>query len=149
MLRAIKTIFLITLPFFLFPQTKEELKKQKEKIQKEISYTKELLEKTTKNKKKSINYIKVLSTQIKNQTEFISAISLEMKLFNTAIRNKEKEITNTEKIIEEEEENLKLLRKEYEKMIYYSYIKKGDRNNLVFVFSSKNFNQAYKRILYL
>ena len=34
-------------------------------------------------------------------------------------------------------------------MIYAAFKKKGNRNNLMFVFSADDFNQAYKRMLYL
>ena len=34
-------------------------------------------------------------------------------------------------------------------MIYAAFIKKGNRNDLIFIISAKDFNQAYKRITYL
>ena len=34
-------------------------------------------------------------------------------------------------------------------MIYAAFIKKGNRNDLMFIISAKDFNQAYKRVTYL
>ena len=34
-------------------------------------------------------------------------------------------------------------------MIYNLYVKKSNRNDLVFIVSAKSFNQAYKRLAYL
>jgi hypothetical protein len=45
--------------------------------------------------------------------------------------------------------NLKNLKDEYAKMIYAAFKKRGNRSNLIFIISSKDFNQAYKRISYL
>jgi hypothetical protein len=57
----------LLLSFSVFSQTKEELKKQKLSIEKEINYTADLLNKTKANKDKSLSYLKVLYKQIQNQ----------------------------------------------------------------------------------
>ena len=61
----------------------------------------------------------------------------------------ESSIIKIEKDIISEEESLKKLRNEYAKMIYAAFKQKGSRNDSMFVVSSKDFNQAYKRMLYL
>ena len=43
---------------------------------------------------------------------------------------------------------LEKLEKQYAKMIYYAHKNKHSFDNWVFIFSSKSFNQAYKRLKY-
>ncbi len=134
---------------FAFPQTKEDLKKQKSALEKEINYTTELLNKTKSTKTKSLNYLKVLETQIKSKEQLLITLNIEISLLNKQISKTERAILNTQKLILQEEQNLAALKNEYAKMIYAAYKEKGSRNNLIFIVSSEDFNQGYKRILYL
>ena len=104
---------------------------------------------TKSNKTKSLNYLKVLETQIKSKEQLLITLNIEISLVNKQISKTERAILNTEKSILEEEQNLADLKEEYAKMIYAAYKQKGSRNNLMFIVSSEDFNQAYKRILYL
>ena len=141
--------FLCLLSFSAFSQTKEELKKQKSSIEKEINYTAELLNKTKTNKTKSLSYLKALDKQINNKEHLLQMLNIEISLLNKQIRKTEQLIIKTEESIVAEQENLELLKKEYAKMILACFKKKGNRNNLIFIVSAEDFNQAYKRIIYL
>ena len=152
MLRLNKyTLFFIgvLLSFSAFSQTKEELKKQKSSIEKEISYTTDLLNKTKANKTKSLSYLKVLDKQINNKERLLQTLNIEISLLNKQIRKTEKSIINTGQSIVAEQDNLELLKSEYAKMIFACFKKKGNRNDLIFIISAEDFNQAYKRIIYL
>ena len=133
----------------IMAQTKEDLKKQKLKIEKEINYTTDLLNKTKSNKTKSLSYLKVLEVQLRNKEGFLIALNIELSLLNKKIKKNKEAIIKVEEEIKEEEEILRKLKDEYAKMIYAAFKKKGNRNNLMFVFSADDFNQAYKRMLYL
>jgi len=137
------------LSFSSFSQTKDELKKQKTELEKEISYTTELLSKTKKNKTKSLNYLKVLESQIKSKEQLLITLHVEITLINKQIKKTERSIIDTEESILKKAENLQNLKDEYAKMIYAAYKQKGSRNDLMFIISSDDFNQAYKRIIYL
>jgi len=137
------------LSFSVFSQTKEELKKQKSSIEKEINYTTELLNKTKANKDKSLSYLKVLDKQIQNQERLLQTLNIEISLLNKQAQKTEQSIIKTEQSIKTEQENLELLKSEYAKMIYACFKKKGNRNDLMFIISAEDFNQAYKRIVYL
>jgi len=137
------------LSFSVFSQTKEELKKQKSSIEKEINYTTELLNKTKANKDKSLSYLKVLDKQIQNQERLLQTLNIEISLLNKQAQKTEQSIIKTEQAIKTEQENLELLKSEYAKMIYACFKKKGNRNDLMFIISAEDFNQAYKRIVYL
>ncbi len=137
------------LSFSSFSQTKDELKKQKTELEKEISYTTELLNKTKKNKTKSLNYLKVLESQIKSKEQLLITLHIEITLINKQIKKTERSIIDTEESILKKAENLQNLKDEYAKMIYAAFKQKGRRNDLMFIISSDDFNQAYKRIIYL
>lgn len=137
------------LSFSSFSQTKDELKKQKTELEKEISYTTELLSKTKMNKTKSLNYLKVLESQIKSKEQLLITLHIEITLINKQIKKTERSIIDTEESILNKAENLQNLKDEYAKMIYAAFKQKGSRNDLIFIISSDDFNQAYKRIIYL
>ena len=137
------------LSFASFSQTKDELKNQKTELEKEISYTTELLSKTKKNKTKSLNYLKVLESQIKSKEQLLITLHIEITLINKQIKKTERSIIDTEESILKKAENLQNLKDEYAKMIYAAFKQKGSRNDLMFIISSDDFNQAYKRIIYL
>jgi len=152
MLRQNKYIFLffgILLSFSAFSQTKEQLKKQKSSIEKEISFTTNLLNKTKANKTKSLSYLKVLNKQINNKERLLQTLNIEISLLNKQIQKTEQSIIKTGQSIIAEHENLELLKSEYAKMIFACFKKKGTRNDLIFIISAEDFNQAYKRIIYL
>jgi septal ring factor EnvC (AmiA/AmiB activator) len=58
-------------------------------------------------------------------------------------------ITLNERTIANQRKELETLKSEYAKMIQKSYASKSLQNRLMFLFSSENFLQAYKRIQYL
>ena len=68
---------------------------------------------------------------------------IEKQIGKTKIKIAENQITITAR-----EEELKKLEQEYAKMVYYAYKNKHSYDNWVFIFSSKSFNQAYKRLKY-
>ena len=133
----------------IYSQSTEELKKKKQVIEKEISYTNQLLEKVKKDKNKSVNYLKVLKKQIRNQKNLLVTLDNEFKLIDMQMIKIKEKIFKTKTDIENEEKRLEKLKDEYAKMIYNLYVKKAGRNDLVFVVSAKSFNQAYKRLAYL
>jgi len=152
MLRQNRYIFLffgILLSFSVFSQTKNELKKQKSTIEKEIKYTTNLLNKTKENKRKSLSYLRVLDKQINNKESLLKTLNIQISLLIKQIRKTERSIVETQQSILNEQKELVLLKSEYAKMIYACFKEKGNRNNLIFIISAKDFNQAYKRIMYL
>ena len=144
-------IFLFSTFLYLtaFPQSKEDLKKQKLELEKEINYTTELLNKTKSNKNKSLDYLKVLESQIKSKEQLLITLNIEISLLSKQIKKTERLVLKNKESIVNEEKSLENLKDEYAKMIYAAYKQKDSRNNLIFIISSSDFNQAYKRVIYL
>ena len=142
-------ILLITLicfqfssPNLVFAQNKEQLQSKKSKIEADIKYTNELLEETKKNKETTLNQLLTLKKKIALRQNLISTVNKEIKILD-------KQIDENSSIIASLERDLKEIKSEYARMIYYAYKNRNSYNRLMFIFSSKDFNQAYKRLNYL
>lgn len=133
---------MLSLTTVLLAQTKEELQAKKQKLLKEINYTSELIEKTKKSRSSSMDELVKLNKKIEARAEVISTIQEEIKLLD-------KKIEKNKNIIASLESDLQELREEYAKMLFYTYKNRSSYNRLLFLFSSEDFNQAYKRLKYL
>ena len=132
-----------------FSQSKSELKKAKKKIEQEIKITSELLEKTKKNKLKSLNYLNILTAQIQTEEKLINTLELEIKINKRKSKNISKKINRSNNIILEKKKELDHLKKNYSKIIYSYNKNKGLSDQLMFIVSANDFNQAYRRFLYV
>jgi septal ring factor EnvC (AmiA/AmiB activator) len=127
---------------FAQKQTKKDLENKKKQIQKEIDYTNQLLAETKKNKKRSLTELVALNKKISQREELIANINSQIYLLD-------KEIKDNNESIKGLQNDLAKLKAEYAKMIYYAYKNRDGYNRLVFVFASKDFEQAYMRLKYL
>ena len=122
-------------------QSRKSLERKKKKLQEEIRYTNKLLKQTEKTKTTSLNQLRQLNRKISSRENLISTIEEEISLLNDSISGQTKNIDSLEN-------NLTLLKGEYAKMIQNAYKNRSSYNKLMFLFSSENFNQAYKRLKY-
>lgn len=139
------SLLLLLFAFCLSPmvaQTKHELQNKKRKLLEEIEYTNKLLDKTKKSQTHSIDELVKLNKKIEARAEIIRTISEEINLLDKKIEKNKKVIANLES-------DLKELKEEYSEMLYYTYKNRNSYNRLMFLFSSSDFNQAYKRLKYL
>ena len=133
--------------FFMFTETsyaqktKKELENKKKQLQKEIEYTNQLLDETKKNKKLSLNQLVTLNKKISVREELIATINNEMWTLN-------RQITENNESIKGLQSDLSRLKVEYAKMIYYAYKNQNAYSRLMFVFASKDFEQAFLRLKY-
>lgn len=127
---------------FAQKQTKKDLENKKKQIQKEIDYTNQLLAETKKNKKRSLTELVALNKKISQREELIANINSQISLLD-------KEIKENNESIKGLQSDLAKLKAEYAKMIYYAYKNQDGYNRLVFIFASKDFEQAYMRLKYL
>lgn len=123
-------------------QDRKELENKKKNLQKDIEYTNQLLIETKNNKKLSLNQLVTLNKKINVREELIATISNEIAILN-------KQISQTNSSIDELRKQLQKLKDEYAKMIYYAYRNRDAYSRLMFVFASKNFDQAFMRLKYM
>lgn len=125
-----------------FAQTREELEKKRQQQEEEIAFTKELIQETTEKQKQTVNHLQVLNRQIEVREELINTIQQE-------IQSLQKDININQDIINSLKGDLKTLKEEYANMVTFTYKTRSKYDKLVFIFSSENFNQAFKRLRFL
>ena len=130
------------LPLCSLAQTKADLEKKKKKTINEINYTNKLLEETRKNQKESENNLALLGSQISSRKELISDINNEIKFVSDRIKE-------TEAIITMMTEDLETLKQSYSRMLQIAWKNQNKNNEIMFLLSSKDFNQSYLRLKYM
>ena len=130
-------------------QSKEVLQSKKAQIQKEIQLTNKLIKKAKKEKNQSINILSTLNKQIESRGEIVKTLDLEIKMTIVQIENLKAEIKDTKQSIQNQQNLLDTLKKEYALMIRHAYHNRNSYDRLAFIFSAQSYNQAFKRIRYL
>lgn len=123
-------------------KTRKQLEADRKRIQKEIKQVNKLLFSTQKEGKDALEDLRDMNKKIEVREELISTINLESKALSSDIRDNEKKIFGLE-------EKLKKLKQDYAEMIYKSYKSRSQQNRMMFILSSANFYQAYKRVKYM
>ena len=125
----------------LAQQDRTSLENEKKKLEKEIEYSNHLLEQTQQTRQASLGELAVIKSKIGKREALITTIQSEIALLN-------RQITATGDSINELNEDLKSLKEEYAKMIYYAYKNMNVYDRLMFIFSAEDLNQAYQRMKY-
>ncbi|NJM80168.1 MAG: peptidoglycan DD-metalloendopeptidase family protein [Flavobacterium sp.] len=120
----------------------ERLEERKEQINKEIAAFKALLQVENKKQKSVLSQIAEQKARIRLSERLISTTAKQMRLLDDDIYLKQLEINKLNR-------ELKILKEDYAKMIVKSYKSRNDQSRVMFVLSSQNFLQAYKRIQYM
>jgi septal ring factor EnvC (AmiA/AmiB activator) len=146
-INLMKIVFLFGLFVLLFPQitgaqTVKQLKERKEKTKKEIEYLNRLINETGENTKVTMNKLSMLNQQIELRNNLIID-------YNTQLEMLQHSINDNLFMIQVMTEDLYKLRSQYDTMIKQAFRNRGNYSQLVFLLSSENFNQAYKRMLYI
>ena len=123
-------------------QTVESLEKKIASIQKDIKLAEKLLKETSKNKETTINQVTLLQTQINQRESLIKTYQSQVNALNKEIQKNKNGIASAKK-------DLALFQKEYANLLVIAYRNKGKTNNLLFLFSSEDFNQAMRRMRYI
>jgi septal ring factor EnvC (AmiA/AmiB activator) len=140
-------IYLPILIFFLsvfsvFGQTRKQLELQRKKLNKEIKQVNRLLFNEKKKGKNALEALKDINKKIEVRSELISTINAEASILST-------EISVNEAKLKKLNDKLTELKRDYADMIFKSYKSKSKQSRAMFLLSSQNFYQAYKRLEYM
>jgi len=127
-----------------YAQTNEQkaLEAKREQLQKEIGEINRLLFAEKKEKGNVLDQMEALDKKINVRQQLIRVTNQQSNLLNRQINAN---IRNISKL----RDDLKLLREEYATMIQKSYQNKSQQSRLMFLLSSENFFQAFKRMQYM
>ncbi|HTX88141.1 MAG TPA: peptidoglycan DD-metalloendopeptidase family protein [Bacteroidales bacterium] len=136
------TVALWVIALLSFSQTtQEQLQRKKKQLEDEIKLTGTLLEQTRNSRQASLNRLQLLDQQIGKRQSLITTITREVDGIQVQIdlQNQQIKKLNTD---------LAKMKDEYARMIYYAYKNLNAYNRLLFIFSAKDFNQAFDRLRY-
>ena len=141
--------FLLNLIFIgmtslLWSQTsqQEKLEERKAQIQKEIRENESLLQSVKKKEKTAVNVVVIQINKIKLKEKLINTTEKQTKLLNNDIYINQVQINKLKKELAE-------LKEDYSKKILKSYKSRSEQSRAMFILSSENFLQAYKRAQYM
>ena len=135
-------VFLFGFSQHLWAQDRAELERNKRRIEQEITLLNQLLRETQTTAEMNLSQLVILNNRIGSRQNLIANINNEIGFINRRIAE-----TTREK--EQLEKELKELRDSYARMIYYAQRNRNSYQRMMFLFSSRDFNQAYLRLRYL
>jgi len=145
-LRLLCVIFFLSLTSLGIAQSNSDRQKsleiQKKRLQAEIKQINSLLFKNTRKEKSVLFQVEDLNVKISVRTDLVKVNTQHYNLLTRQINVNQRNITNLRK-------DLQVLKKDYAGMIQKSYKSKSSQNRLMFLLSSDDFLQAYKRIQYM
>ncbi|MBL30308.1 MAG: peptidase M23 [Flavobacteriaceae bacterium] len=118
------------------------LEKKSQKLKEEINQINSLLFLNKKIKKSTLTKAEDVELKISIRKELISINNQQVNSLEKLININQRDISKYRKDIEK-------LKTDYSEMIDNAYKSKSKQNRLIFIFSSENFLQAYKRLNYL
>lgn len=140
---------ILTLLFFCFTiqmysqqPTQEELEERKAKIQLEIEEKEQLLQSVKSKEKSVVTQLQIQKEKIGLKEKLIKTTEKQTKLLGNDIYVNQIKINQLNKELEQ-------LRKDYTAMILKSYKSRSEQGRAMFLLSSENFLQAYKRAQYM
>ncbi|OBX21872.1 MULTISPECIES: murein hydrolase activator EnvC family protein [Bizionia] len=127
-----------------FSQSKkqQELEERRQALRTEIKQINELLFKDKTKQKSQISLIEDVNYRVNVRKNLIQVTNQQANLLTREINDNQNKIT-------ELRDELKTLKASYAKMIETSYKSKSEQSRVMFLLSSTNFKQAYKRVQYL
>ncbi|MDI9363674.1 MAG: peptidoglycan DD-metalloendopeptidase family protein [Flavobacterium sp.] len=123
-------------------QSRDELQKQQQQIQREINNLNSELASIKGNKKAALRAYQAVQNKIKAREKLINNIRKDVRILDETLFLNEREIYRLNK-------ELDTLKINYAKSIVFAYKNRGSNEYLNFLFSAENFNDAIKRMAYL
>ena len=121
---------------------RQVLEAQRVQNQKDQIYINALLSNTKRKEKNVLSDLSDLNDKIKTRERLISAITRETNELGNEIYLNQLEINKNKR-------DLIALKKDYGEMIFKSYKSKSQNSRIMFLLSSENFYQGYKRFQYM
>ncbi len=137
-------VMTLLIPSAAFTQTSEQkaLESKREQLQNEIRNINRLLFAEKKEKGTILDQMEALDKKINVREQLIRVTNQQSNLLNRQINANVKKISNLR-------EDLKALKDDYALMIQKSYQNRSQQSRLMFLLSSENFFQAFKRLQYM
>jgi len=134
--------FCLATPMWSQAPTQEQLEERKAKIQLEIQEKEQLLQSMKSKEKTVVSQLLIQKEKIGLKEKLIKTTEKQTKLLSNDIYVNQLKINQLNRDLEQ-------LRKDYAEMILKSYKSRSEQSRAMFLLSSQNFLQAYKRAQYM
>ncbi len=121
---------------------KGELQRQKIRLLDEIELANRILGATKADQKATLGNVQTVERKIKLRENLLATLDKEVELLSEDIEKLENDIDTLEREVEEQ-------KTAYANMIRQAYRSRSNYSRLMFILSSKDFNQALKRLEYM
>ncbi len=125
-----------------FAQSLSDLQQKKQNAVKNIGYTTRLLNQTQEQARASLNRLQLLNRRISQRNRLLSGLAEEMNVYREFIESNRMVVDLLRKDIQQ-------LKDEYAALIRRAYRHRNSNDVLMFLLSAEDFNQAYRRFLYM
>ncbi len=135
--------FVLTLVFVLaglggMAQSKAELQRQRDELNKKIAFTRKLISDAQKGQETTFGQLRILQEQIRYRQQLQRTYEKEVAKIGD-------DIATSERSIREFESKIEAMKKEYAAMVFQAYKGRRSHDELMYIFAADNFNQAFKR----
>ncbi len=120
----------------------QQLEEQRQRLRQEIELMKQLRADNKLKERSVLDEVETISSQISTRENLIKITNQQTNLLT-------REINTNFKKIDVYRKELKILKADYAKMITKSYKSKSHQSRIMFLLSSSDFAQAYKRLQYM
>ncbi|TPN87921.1 murein hydrolase activator EnvC family protein [Aquimarina algicola] len=146
-MRFLKIIYIIGFVFVCSPSfsqsaKQQQLEQERQRLREEIEQMKQLRADNKLKERSVLDEVEGINSQISTRQNLIKVTNQQANLLT-------REINTNFKKIDAYRKELKVLKVDYAKMIVKSYKSKSSQSRIMFLLSSSNFAQAYKRLQYM
>lgn len=120
----------------------DKLKEQERELKKKNKELNELLSEKKNKQRLTLIELAIVNEQLEVQEELIGNMTNQVRRLN-------QEIAENNSVIESLKTDMVKMKKQYGKMLMYAYKHRNKNHVLLYIFSSKNFNQAFSRMKYI
>ncbi len=135
-------LFVFCVGFSNAQKNSDKLRKEQERLEKNINNTKSLLNKAKSSTQASLNELKLIDNQVKSREELLLNFDNQIRGAELKIEQKDQQIIDLEK-------KLKKLKEQYKKLIIYAYKHRSKEGKMMYIFSASTYFEALKRNKYL
>lgn len=135
-------LLLLLVPMLSMGQSRRELEKKREALDKQIKTTTALIDQARKEQRVTQQQLQLLESQIQAREQLIRTMNGELRQVDQRIQEDEEMVTSLRKDLVE-------LKEEYARMVQFAYRNRSSYDRISYLFAANSFQQAFKRSRYL
>jgi len=123
-------------------QSRKDLEKKRESLDKQIRTTTALIDQARKEQRVTQQQLQLLESQIDAREQLIRTMNGELRQVDSKIQEDQAMVISLK-------EDLEKLKEEYGRMLQFAYRNRSSYDRMSYLFAASSFHQAYKRSRYL